>query len=79
MTDEEELREHLYEMPDAYPDAERSWVLEPVIPPCESCGRIHTAERPVQYIRDPYIWELDGNCEMRWFCIDCEDNRRAEI
>ena len=54
--------------PGAHPPAE-----------CEHCGRSHTPQKPVQCVRDPFIWELDGKCVMRWFCFDCEEERRYDI
>ena len=46
---------------------------------CEHCKRQHAPDNPLQFIRDPYIWELDGACVMRWLCLECEEERRDEI
>lgn len=46
---------------------------------CKGCGHKSTPEEPVQYIRDPYIWQLDNECVMRWLCIGCEEERRDDI
>lgn len=42
---------------------------------CEECGCTDCAEYEV----DPYTWEISGVEVMVWLCVDCYNERVADI
>lgn len=42
---------------------------------CERCGK---EKDDVNFVRDPYEWEIYQKEEMKWLCQECEDWLRLE-